>query len=134
MLINEIQTEITSALRSGQETKKDILKLVLSETQRLNKQDDQTVISIITKLVESNNETLKYGHNVKLVRENEVLGRFLPTYIDCVQIEHVLSDIKHELVTLNTGQAIGKALKFLKGLNLHFKNEDVKNVLEKMKA
>lgn len=134
MLIEKVQTEIINALRSGQETKKDILKLVLSETQRLNKQDDQTIIGIVSKLIESNNETLKYGHNVKLVRENEVLGQFLPTYIGCDQIEQMLNDIKHELMPLNMGQAIGKALKFLKGQNIHFKNEDVKNTLEKMRA
>ena len=134
MLVDEIQKEIISALRSGQETKKNILKLVLSETQRLNKQDDQTVISIIEKLIESNKEVIKYGHDTKLARENEVLGQFLPTYIDCAQIEHMLNNIKHELVPLNAGQAIGKALKFLKGQNVNFKNEDVKNTLEKMRA
>ena len=134
MLINEIQKEITAALKSGQETKKNILKLILSETHRINKQDDQTVIAIIAKLIESNKETLAYGHNVKLVKENEVLGQFLPTYMNCDQIEQTLNAIKHELVPLNAGQAIGRALKFLKSLNLHFKNEDVKNVLEKMRA
>lgn len=132
MLQETLKTEIVAAVKSGQEIKRDILKLTLSEAQRLNKYDDQSLINIIKKLIESNNEILKYGHDVKLVKENEILKRFLPATLSKEQIKEKLRPIHPALLSAKGGQSIGIALKYLRGEGLSFNNSDIKEIIEEL--
>lgn len=104
--------------------------MILSETHRINKQDDQTVIAIIAKLIESNKETLAYGHNVKLVKENEVLKEFLPATVSKEQLKEKLATIRPALLSAKGGQSIGIAIKYLRSEGVSFLNTDVKETVE----
>lgn len=131
MLIETLRVKIIEFMKSGQDTARDILKLVLSETQRLNKNDDETVLVIINKLIEANNLTLeKGGHNIKLVRENEVLKSYLPATISKDELNNHLSAIENELAQKIGGQKIGFARRYLKDNNVNYLMKDLQELLK----
>ena len=131
LIIDLVKSKIKDAMRAGRETERDILKLVLSETQRLNNSDDETTIKIISKLIEANKETLSCGHNIKLVRENEVLKQFIPEAASANELRHHLSEIERELSSKNGGAKIGCAIKYLKSKNVVFLTKDLQDILGK---
>lgn len=132
-MIEQIKKRIIEYSRLGKETGRDILKLVISEAQQKNKFDNDTLISIINKLIESNLETLRYGHNPKLIRENEVLKEFLPEILTLDQLMSELSTIKNELMENSGGREIGVALKYLKSKKFYFNNKDVQLAIKQIK-
>ena len=112
---------------------RDIFKLVYSEAQRANKFDDQYLISVIKKLIESNNETLSYGENEKLISENEELKQVLPRSLSRSEIMAELLTIKEKVVAANEGQSIGISVKHLKSTGFDFNNNDVREVVNEIR-
>lgn len=70
-----------------------ILKLLIGELETIQSRDKSRllvksdIVKVIKKLIKSNNETLSYGHQDKLVRENEFLTSFLPEELSDEQIK-----------------------------------------------
>ena len=127
MMINLIKTKIEEAVRAKDTTASNIFKLVLSECQRVNKEDDDFIVKFMGKIVEGNNETLKYRADEKLVRENDLLRPYLPILIDRAGVILNASKITDSIKNARMeGQAIGALSKHLKQLGLDFNIEDVK--------
>lgn len=130
MLEKMIKDDIIECVKTGKDVGRDILKLVLSEGQRVNAQSDEEIVRIITKLIQSNLETLKLGgHNTKLVKENQILERYLPTTISRDELKNHLSAIESELSQKTGGQKIGFAIKYLKGLSITYSMNDLRELL-----
>jgi hypothetical protein len=130
MMINLIKTKIEEAVRAKDTTASNIFKLVLSECQRANKEDDDFIVKFMGKIVEGNNETLKYRADEKLVRENNLLRPYLPILIDRAGVMLNASKIPDSIKAAKSdGQAIGVLSKHLKQLGLDFNIEDVKHAI-----
>ena len=130
MLINKIRSRIEECVRARDTVASNIFKLILSECQRANKEDDSFIVKFMGKIVEGNNETLKYREDDKLVRENNLLRPYLPILIDREGVMLNASKIPDSIRAVKSdGQAIGVLSKHLKQLGLDFNIEDVKHAV-----
>jgi len=81
-------------------------------------------------LIEANNLTLeKGGHNIKLVRENDVLKSYLPATVSKDELSNHLSAIENELTQKIGGQKIGFARRYLKENNVNYLMKDLQDLL-----
>lgn len=131
MLLEQVKSKINP--KNPNVVSRDIFKLVYSEAQRANKFDDQYLISVIKKLIESNNETLSYGENEKLISENEELKQVLPKSLSRSEIMAELLTIKEKVVAANEGQSIGISVKHLKSTGFDFNNNEVREVVNEIR-
>lgn len=131
MLLEQVKSKISP--KNPNVVSRDIFKLVYSEAQRANKFDDQYLISVIKKLIESNNETLSYGENEKLISENEELKQVLPKSLSRSEIMSELLTIKEKIVAANEGQSIGISVKHLKSTGFDFNNNEVREVVNEIR-
>lgn len=131
MLLEQVKSKINP--KNPNVVSRDIFKLVYSEAQRANKFDDQYLISVIKKLIESNNETLSYGENEKLISENEELKQVLPRSLSRSEIMAELLTIKEKVVAANEGQSIGISVKHLKSTGFDFNNNEVREVVNEIR-
>lgn len=130
MMINLIKTKIEEGVRARDTVASNIFKLILSECQRANKEDDSFIVNFMGKIVEGNNETLKYREDDKLIRENNLLRPYLPILIDRDGVMLNASKIPDSIrAAKSDGQAIGILFKHLKQLGLDFNIEDVKHAV-----
>lgn len=130
MLINKIRSRIEECVRARDTVASNIFKLILSECQRANKEDDSFIVNFMGKIVEGNNETLKYREDDKLIRENNLLRPYLPILIDRDGVMLNASKIPDSIrAAKSDGQAIGVLSKHLKQLGLDFNIEDVKHAV-----
>lgn len=129
-MINLIKTNIEEGVRARDTVASNIFKLILSECQRADKEDDSFIVNFMGKIVEGNNETLKYREDDKLVRENNLLRPYLPILIDREGVILNASKIPDSIrAAKSDGQAIGVLSKHLKQLGLDFNIEDVKHAI-----
>lgn len=139
-----MKKEIILATKSGDTIKKNILKLVVSEVQleesRRNKTlKDQEIEGIIKKFIKNIEETMSYMKKkdpykenppIELVEEITQLMLWLPIKASKKEIEQVL--IEHcssAIIGKSKGQAMGIAMKTLKGLGLSVEGKDVEEVV-----
>ena len=110
--------------------RKNILKLVVSEMQRIEsvkvKPTDEVIINIIKKLIISNEQTNAARFDEKLVQENEILSAFVPKTISKEEILKVLAGIA---LDENLGKATGQACRILKEKGLIFNSKDVNELI-----
>ncbi len=142
-LLATIKTDITAAVKSGETTKRNVLKVVVGEAEMTALRKNQTVtdeivIATIKKVVEGNSSTiaLRVGildwNTQTLLLENEILTSYLPKSLTLDEVVGHLLGIKNELTSAKSiGQATGLAMKTLKGLNLVV---DSKIVIEALTA
>lgn len=145
MLIDTLRKEARNALLAKDELKKSILRVVIGEIDtivtRENKElTDERVVSIIRKVITSNEETIKAGGDKeKLTLENSILFSFLPKTLSLDEIEAFflngdgphferIQDAKTE------GQAIGIAMKEIKAAGLPVLSSDVVTVIKAIRA
>lgn len=137
MLINTLKEEIKQSMKDGTRLKTDILKLVVSDCDRINANKgtvtDDDVINVIEKIIKSNNECLSVRDNQDLVYENNVLKTFLPSK---ASMEDILALVKEEDIRncKNDGMAMGLVFKTLKSNGIYFDNGDVKNLVASVRA
>ena len=135
MMINLIKAKIEEGVRARDTVASNIFKLILSECQRTNKEDDAFIVNFMGKIVEGNNETLKYREDDKLVRENNLLRPYLPILIDRDGVMMNASKIPDSIrAAKSDGQAIGVLSKHLKQLGLDFNIEDVKHAVSTIRG
>jgi len=148
MLINNIKKQIIIAMRSGDPVERDILRLVVGESQTQNKFDDDSVYRVIKKLIESNKQTAQKfterdGAEAleqvnKLCQENGVLYELLPSTLSAQEIKKRLVDSSSTILfeigeAKSNGQATGLAMKFLKQAGCNVDGSDVSNVVKELR-
>ena len=135
MLIDIVKSKIEEGVRAKDSIISNIFKLVLSECQMANKEDDAFIIKFMSKIVEGNNESLKYREDDKLVRENNILRPFLPILIDRAGIELNASKIQDSIRAAGSdGQGIGVLSKHLAKLGLSYSKTDIKEVVSNIRS
>jgi hypothetical protein len=125
MLIDEIKSRMTRALRERDDVVRNILGLAVGEIQtaeaRANRPvTDEEATAVVRKLLKSNEETLGLTaaddpRASALRRENEVLGSLLPKSLSADAIVAALAPVGDAIrAAKSDGQAMGVAMKHLK--------------------
>jgi len=135
MLTTQIRDDVKTAMKAKDDVRRNILRVVLGdvETQeaRTGKTlEDEQVHKVIRKLIESNKEALAARHDDKLVQENTVLEVYLPQLLSQDKILEALKPIENDLKAMQGGQAIGRAIGYLKKEGLAADGKDVTAVVK----
>ena len=135
MLIDIIKADITTATRMRNQLASDILKVVLGECQTKNNFTDEFIVRYCRDIVKGNTETLSFGDNVKLSRENELLRSYLPKEVGeadlIVYANQIPDDIK---AAKSDGQAVGVLVKHVKALGLLANGDLAKKVVATLRS
>lgn len=145
MLIDEIKTRIKAALKSGNTTEKEILRVALGEIQteeaRSGKKeaDDTLAVAVIRKIVKANRETMEAATDPEqkrtLQEELVVLESLLPKTWDETKIIEALSPVLSAIKGANNdGQATGVAMKHLKSVGAPVDGKSVAEAIKKIRA
>lgn len=144
-LLEKAKRELLQARKNKDIITRDILTVVIGGVQQLTKPsiEDRDVISVIQKLIKSNNECLTVIEPAtdlyqKLDIENKVLNSLLPKFLT---VEEIMAEFLNssnpefeQIRNANTeGAAMGFAMKFCKGLALNVRPEDVKQVVRNIR-
>lgn len=125
----DIKSAIFASMKNKDLVQANILRVVLSESERTGKTYEKTA----EKLIESNNEILKHKSDEKLVRENQILAEFIPKKMTRNEIFSLLSQSRNDIITQSEGKAIGIAMKVLKEKDLNASSEDVRFVVKSLR-
>ena len=144
MLVEDIKAAMFAAMKAKKTVEKEILRVALGEIQtqqaRSNEPlDDKAAIAILRKLVKSNSETAKLAQDdetkATLSEEIAVLDRFLPKTLDSDEILAALAPIHREIQAAKAdGQAIGLAMKHLKGQGATVNGNDVAATVRQLRT
>lgn len=132
-----LRTRIASYHFSAPE--RSVLKVVLGELQQKGDATDEVGFTVIKKMIKSNEENLGYlaetdHRRAQYLLENEVLGSLLPKYLSAAEIRKALDEGGVDVKSPQSdGQATGKAMQFLKGLNVPVEGGIVKEVVAEMR-
>lgn len=123
-MVDELKARMTEAMRGKDDVAKNIYRLAYSEMQLASARSgkdvhDDEAISILKKLVKSNEETLAVATDAAqreaLSRENALLTAMLPKTLDVPEIVGALAPVAEAIRAAgNDGQATGVAMKHLK--------------------
>lgn len=139
-LIERVKNMLAAANLEKDELKKNILKVLLGETQRLHSQpDDKQVMGIVRKMIESNSQMLEYAvENKKLTdklnAENSILGELLPVMATEEEIRSVLVTLPAMDSGLSEREFIPLAFKYLQSIKLEVDNKLVIKVIKELIA
>lgn len=144
MLVDDIKKQITAAMKSGDATARDILRLALSEIQTAEARknapaSEDEAAAAVRKLVKSNEETLgltpEGERATTLRREIEVLLGLLPKQLSVDAIVAALTR-EHESIKAakSDGQATGVAMKHLKATGTSASGTDVAAAVMKIRG
>jgi uncharacterized protein YqeY len=126
--LEELKSEIKQQMLARNKKVVEILKVVAGECETLKfKNQNSSPVSVIEKIIVSNNLCLQSRHDEKYVEENNILSTYLPKY---ASVEEIMS--KLGTVSDNSGATVGKSIKLLKQSGIVFKNEDVKTAIERL--
>ena len=128
-LVDRIKSDITSALRANNQVAKDVLRLVVSDSERIeNNPTDNTVVKTCRKIIEANTETLRLGgESQKLRREIALLSAYVPQESTLEEIQIHVDRLAPQLAECKTeGKAIGLLSKTLKDLGITVSGETLK--------
>lgn len=144
MLVDTLKTQIMAAMKARDSVAKDILRLALGELQTAENRageaiSDEAGFKILTKLVKSNDETLKLTKDEtsreKLIRENEILQAILPRLLSVDEIVAVLVDVTAGIKAAPAdGPAMGIAMKVLKSGGAAVQSKDVNAAVRQIRA
>lgn len=119
MLYDIMREKMVSAMKSGDVICRDIMRLIISEVSRNDKKTDDEVNRVVKKVIEGNNETLKFGNNDRLVKENEILINLLPKRMSKEEVLDKLGVVINDIKLARTeGVGMGIAMKVLKGMEI----------------
>jgi uncharacterized protein YqeY len=144
MLIDDIKRRIASALRSGNTTEKEVLRVALGEIQTIEARGteaagDDLALAVVRKLIKSDEETLALATDAdkkkQLTEEIEILRSLLPKGLDIEQIVALLAPVLDAIRAAgNDGQATGIAMKHLKAAGAAVTGKEVSEAVRKMRA
>lgn len=145
VLVDEIKKQAALAMKSGDATARDILRLVLGEIQageaRKNAPaSEEEVATAVRKLIKANEETLGLSQDdgdraSTLRREIEILSAFLPKQLSVDDIVEALAS-QHAAIkeAKADGQATGVAMKHLKTAGLPVNGNDVGLAVKRIRS
>ncbi len=145
MLIDEIKARMNRAMRERDEVVKNILGLAVGEIQTAEARANRPITedeasAIVRKLLKSNEETLALSgaddaRSPALRREIETLAAFLPQSMSVEQIAEALAPMAESIRAAKTdGQAMGVAMKHLKGAGAVAGAADVQAAVKRVRA
>lgn len=138
--VEDIRDKLNFARKVNNHGRVNILGVLLGEVQSLESRasaplTDEQFYATVKKMIENNNETLALlasnspERTVALIFENNVLGEFLPQYLDVDAIKKFLAEVDFSQ-SKSTGQSVGLAMKFFKERKLHVDGKLVKQCVE----
>jgi uncharacterized protein YqeY len=143
MLTETIKARAALATKSKDVVATTVLRLALGEIQtveaRVNKAlSEEEAQAIVRKLVKSNEETIAVAageQRATLERENEILLSLLPASLGPDQIVLLLEPVRAALREAKSdGQAMGIAMKHLKGSGATVQGTDVTTAVKKLRS
>ena len=137
-LLNTIRDALTEAINNKAESRKSILKVLMSDIQRLHGEvNDKQIVTIVKKMIENNNETMKHMEDETkkslLMAENLVLGEFMPKMASKETIMAELIKIKDAMALQPDGVAMNIAMTHLKSLNMNVDGKLVKQCVDEVR-
>jgi uncharacterized protein YqeY len=145
MLIDDIKTRMTRAMRERDDVVRNILGLAVGEIQtaeaRANRAlGDDEATAIVRKLLKSNEETLSLTADGDpragvLRREIDALASLLPKSMTVDQIVAALNPVTDAIrAAKSDGQAMGVAMKHLKAAGAVAAAPDVQQALKRVRS
>lgn len=143
MLLEEIKKQMFAAMKSGDVTAKEILRVavgeITTEAARPGRTgSDEEVQAILRKLIKSNEETIAASDEASratLTREIEVLSTFLPKSLSVDEIAEALTSVADAIKSAgNDGQATGVAMKQLKSIGAVVSGKDVSVAVKRIRG
>ncbi len=143
MLIDQIKARMFQAIKAGATVEKEILRVAMGEITteaarpgRLG--NDEETLSILRKLVKSNEETLASttdaGKRTVLQEEISILASYLPTSLSPDEITAALAPVISQIKAAgNDGQATGIAMKQLKSTAAVVNGKDVATAIRALR-
>lgn len=142
-MLASLRDELKQAMRDRNEPKKNALRLVIAEIERLPEKDSTDLKrqqSVIRKLIEGNKETLPLlpegdARIATLTWENEFLSGLLPKTLSVEEIKIILNEVVDKIIAAKSdGQATGEAMKHLKAKNAEVQGGDVQIVVKEIRG
>ena len=143
-LLDQIKARMFQAMKSGNVTEKEILKVAMGEittdAARVGRKgDDEEALAILKKLAKSNEETIEASQDeaqkAQLRAEIEVLNTFLPKSLGVDEIVAALGAVADAVKAAgNDGQATGVAMKHLKSLSAVVNGKDVSAAVRQLRG
>jgi uncharacterized protein YqeY len=144
MLVETIRKRVTEAMKAGDAVAKDVLRVALGEIQTAEARaaralTDDEAVAVVRKLIKSNEETLGMTEAAErkalLVKETEVLRSLLPAAPSMDDLVAALAPVRDAVrAAKSDGQAIGVAMKHLKGAGLSAGGADVAEAVKRVRA
>lgn len=137
MIVQDIKTDIKTAMKAGDRDKAALLRLVIGTLQQENTETDEAAEKVIRKMIKSNNQTAEAlvangSSAMEVHQENALLNSYLPKSMTVQEIKNYLSG-KID-VSENPGKVMGAAMKLFKDNNLNAQGSDVKQALQEMQS
>lgn len=134
MLLEQLRTELTKSMKEKNGIKTGVIRMVIGEAGQTNAVADSELHSIIRKMVERNNETIKFLKDhperiEELETEIKILQGYLPRTLSRAEIRSSLLAIIDQLRASKEGAAVGLAMKHMKSDGTHVDGKDVKEVV-----
>jgi uncharacterized protein len=143
-LLDQIKARMFQAMKSGNVTEKEILKVAMGEittdaARAERKGDDAEAQGILKKLVKSLEETHEASQDdaqkAQLRAEMAVLKDFLPKSLGVPEIVAALAPVTDGIKAAgNDGQATGVAMKHLKSLGAEVNGKDVTAAVRQLRS
>jgi uncharacterized protein YqeY len=139
MLIDQIKQRMFQAMKANQTLEKEVFRTVIGEVTRSGDDPtDERVLSVIKKLVKSNQETLAAATDAEqrraLEREIELLNAFVPATPGPEQLQVLLAPTAAAIrAAAGPGPAMGIAMKFLKSANVTAEARDVQAAIAELR-
>ncbi len=162
MIVETIRVDMITAVKSGDNARRDILKLVLGEVELITARtgvlpNDEKTFQIIRKVIDSNDQVIKIlteklencliylpewstydRKRESLLRENETLTAYLPKMLTLDEIvkalpEDIVEQVKNSSVG-DYGKMTGLVMKYLKGKGLSVDGNHVKLAILNIKG
>ena len=140
MLVDEIKRRMFAAMKAKDNVEKEILRVALGEiTGRGEATDDGAVVTVLKKLVKSNEESLASATDAEqrqvLEREIEILKSLLPQGLSLEQVVEALGPVHAEIRAAKAdGPATGIAMKHLKTQTLTVDGKDVAAAVRQIRS
>lgn len=140
MLIDELKQKMFAAMKAKNTIEKEILRTAIGDiTSTGADADDARVLSVLKKLIKSNEETLKATSDSdqqdQLKQEIAVLAEFVPQTMSVEQITEALGEVTDQIRAAgNDGQATGVAMKHLKAQGADVEGKNVSAAVKQLRA
>jgi uncharacterized protein len=143
-ITEQLQARIKQAMKDGDSTAKDVLRVALGEIQTVEhrnntKATDEEAVAIVKKIVKSIDETMGLTADgpdkATLAKELEILRSLLPASLGVPEIMALLADQAAALKAApNQGAATGVAMKALKAQGAAADGKDVQEAVKQLRG